>query len=497
MQRLLSPRSGCLRLARRATSGAGAPPGGRSKHRRLRGVSSRNCSIGSRKSKRGRRFLPDALSCGSSGRRAIAVAPEARPRAAVPRVWADPAAAPRRRTRARKVEAIEESVAKREHEEAVEGVRRDRDAVRQARETSLRFHLYRVERPLPAGERKRARRLLQPCGGARGVARLSPAELLELVEGEAQKHRQNALLWDRIEWRCLAHARVLAPGELARVLGGFAAASAPRPTRLLSVASGRIAQESHRCTLADLAAAVHALGVMGVRDTRLLEACSVALRPLLEEASRSPPDGVALGPTLSRLSAGLAAVRWPDADLLRSVAQIIAAGLAPAPAAGLQTIPGPDRVLAPNLFRMPDAVDEDAPEVLDEADVARVCACFAALEIRPEALVRAVVADVVAASKPGADPRRRTSGAGRPWSCPASLGTVAASLAKLGVTDPGVTAQWLRAVRLERRRELCLREPGRLVEAQSPKMKDVFSEGASGGTSLGEERSLPKRTWEH
>lgn len=357
--------------------------------------------------------------------------------------------------------AVERREGKLEAREALLEKRREGLAFKAATETSLHFHRYGLQAPVGAGEHLRLRRALRPCGlTKRDFSRMRLEEFLEMLHGDAQRHCGHALLWTDMARLANLHLGKFSAGELASLVRGFASAERQAPKGLLRRAAERLAVEAGQCSLRELADALHGYGLCGLRDVRLLSAFSGALPALLQEAELDPPDG--LGLIVADLCQGLAALRWPDEQALLFASRFVARSLAsPVPVTPQQRLPGPEGTWALNLFKMPDIDahdDIDMPEMLQESSIADVCAAFATLEVQVGRMFTAIVDDILGAGARGSTGARsymaRHALGGslqRSWQCPRTLGRVAASLARLGVTDSRLVARWVSALRTRAR----------------------------------------------
>ncbi|CAJ1429705.1 unnamed protein product [Effrenium voratum] len=344
--------------------------------------------------------------------------------------------------RAKTLQAVERRAAKIHYREELKKAIFDETALERSREASLRYHIFRTERPLSQVEKRRGQKALRPFGF---LPRLRPADLLQLVEGPAQAHSSNPLLWGELEKLFLVHGKVLSIGELARVLYAFAMRhrqhTAPLPLRLLRLASRRIQEEVFLCSTTELADALEAFGTFSVRELKLLEKVSNALPAICEEGQPM------LGQSAARLGSGLAQLRWPDPTALQLLTDFAVNALKPK-----------EREVAPrkqrNLFQIPRFEPEEHDPQLTKVHIVRICESFAALEVRSEPLIRAVLVDFC---------RGKVKSGEKPWDREL-LGRLGSSLGRLGVTHAEITSRWLRAVRAEDRQDCQPKAPGWLLE---------------------------------
>eukprot|EP00439_Symbiodinium_sp_Y106_P087202 s165_g41.t3 len=362
----------------------------------------------------------------------------------------------RGRRRAKTIKAVERTATRLHHRELVKQEIFDRYAVTSSRETSLRFHLFRTERPLSKVEKLRARQTLRPFGL---LERFRSSELIALVEGPARRHFDNDLLWRQLERLFVVQSKILSIGEMSRILHSFAMRRQSRqltdpPAKLLRVVSQRFCQEAAPCSFAELARLVDSFGTFSARDTKLLNHLSMVF-PDVQSSQTEEPEFEAV----VHLCRGLAALRWPDEAALRFTVRIVCESLEAWPPKRGKVLGLGNRTSPTNLYLLPAFEPEERREIIADADVVSICEALAILEVRAEALIHAVLKDVVTERGGAAQTLSQ-----RRWRSAHLLGRLSRSLARLGVVDKQLTARWLQAVRREDRMNSQPRRPQEVLE---------------------------------
>ncbi|CAE7217171.1 GTPBP2 [Symbiodinium sp. CCMP2592] len=362
----------------------------------------------------------------------------------------------RGRRRAKTIKAVERTATRLHHRELVKQEIFDRYAVTSSRETSLRFHLFRTERPLSKVEKLRARQTLRPFGL---LERFRSSELIALVEGPARRHFDNDLLWRQLERLFVVQSKILSIGEMSRILHSFAMRRQSRqltdpPAKLLRVVSQRFCQEAAPCSFAELARLTDSFGTFSARDTKLLNHLSMVF-PAVQSLQTEDGEFEAV----VHLCRGLAALRWPDEAALRFTVRTVCESLEAWPPKRGKVLGLGNRTSPTNLYLLPAFEPEERREIIADADVVSICEALAILEVRAEALIHAVLKDVVTERGGAAQTLSQ-----RRWRSAHLLGRLSRSLARLGVVDKQLTARWLQTVRREDRMNSQPRRPQEVLE---------------------------------